>query len=126
MWKAPKRPNENDITENFNDGVLTVYAVENVAQAGYKPVEKLTKRIVLRYQERRVGLSRYYASRQNQVQIERVVRVPRAGNVSNQDVAITEDGCQYRIDLVQSVLDAFPECMDISLAKIEQEYEVKG
>ena len=125
MWKMPQRSNENGITQNFNDGILTVYTEENAAEPGYKPVEKLKKKIVLRYQERRLGLSRYYEAKQNQVRVERVVRAPRAGNINNQDIGITEDGRQYRIDLVQSVLDVFPPCVDISLAKIVQEYEVE-
>lgn len=125
MWKRPQRPNENDITQSFNDGILTVYTVENAAEPGYKPIEKLKKKMVLRYQERRLGLSRYYEARQNQVQIERVIRTPRTGDINNQDIGVTEDGRQYRIDLVQSVLDVFPPSVDISLAKIVQEYEVE-
>lgn len=50
----------------------------------------------------RLGIQRYYSGRQNQVQIERVIRVPRYPGVTNQDVATTEDGTTYRIDLVQS------------------------
>ena len=45
--------------------------------------------------------------------------------VSNQDVAIMEDGQRYRIDSVQHVPDVYPPCMDLTLAKVEQEYEVK-
>lgn len=44
--------------------------------------------------------------------------------MNNQNVAITEDGRQYRVDLVQSVMDVWPESVDITLAKIEQEFEV--
>lgn len=65
-----------------------------------------------------------YSGRQNQVDIERVIRTQRVGNVNNQNVAITEDGRQYRVDLVQSVMDVWPESVDITLAKIEQEFEV--
>lgn len=51
------------------------------------------------------------------------MRVPRYGGITNQDVAITEDGRQYRIDLVQNA-DVYPPSLDLTLAKIEQEYEV--
>ena len=67
---------------------------------------------------------RYYEGRQNQAQIERVLRVPRVPGVSSQDVAVTEDGKQYRIDLVQTTIDVFPESMDLTLLRIEQKYEV--
>ena len=46
------------------------------------------------------------------------------GIITNQDVAITEDGRQYRIDMVQTAQGIYPASIDITLAKIEQEYEV--
>jgi hypothetical protein len=127
-WKTPFRPREdNGVTQNLSDGVVTVYAVEDVAQPGYQPQLKLKipPKAVLRYEEQRLGIQRYYSGRQNQIQIERVLRVPRYGCVTNQDVAVTEDGRQYRIDLVQTVQDVYPGCMDLTLAKIEQEFEVQ-
>lgn len=81
-------------------------------------------KLALRYDEQRLGIQRYYAAMQNQVQVERVLRVPRAGNVNSQDVAVTEDGRQYRIDLVQDVPGVYPPSLDLTLTKIEQEYEV--
>lgn len=122
-WRAPTRPG-NEITQPFSDGVVEIYGVQNVAQPGYKPKEGLTPKIKLRYEEQRLGIQRYYSGMQNQVEIERVLRVPRAGHVSSQDVAITEDGEQYRIDLVQAAMDTYPPAMDLTLAKIEQRFEV--
>ena len=46
--------------------------------------------------------------------------------MSNQDIAVTEDGTQYRIDLVQSVDNVWPACQDLTLAKIEQQYDLDG
>lgn len=76
MRKAPTRPN-NDITQQYNSGVLTVCALTDAAQPGYKPILKLTPKAALRYEERRLGIARLYQSRQAQVEIERVVRVQR-------------------------------------------------
>lgn len=122
-WKAPYRPS-NQVTQSYNDGVVSIYSVEDAARPGYQPKPKLTKKVSLRYEEQRLGIQRYYSGRQNQVDIERVIRTQRVGNVNNQNVAITEDGRQYRVDLVQSVMDVWPESVDITLAKIEQEFEV--
>ena len=122
-WTAPYRPS-NQVTQSYNDGVVTIYSVEDAARPGYQPKPKLTKRVSLRYEEQRLGIQRYDSGRQNQVDIERVIRTQRVGNVNNQNVAITEDGRQYRVDLVQSVMDVWPESVDITLAKIEQEFEV--
>lgn len=123
MWKAPKRPG-NEISQTFNDGVVTIYEVKDIAPPGYAPDEELVPKVKVGYSERQLGIQRYYAGRQNQVQIERVIRVQRGISVDSQDVAITEDGHQYRIDMVQAVMDVYPACLDLTLAKIDHEYEV--
>ena len=55
---------------------------------------------------------------------ERVVRVPRTGQVDTQDVAITEDGRQYAVEWVQSVRDVWPASVDLTLADLTQRYDV--
>ena len=125
-WRAPTRPTENQITQCYDDGVVTVYAVTDTAAQGYQPRPQLVKppKAVLRYEEQRLGLQRYYEALQNQIQVERVIRTPRYGQITNQDVAVTEDGRQYRIDLVQTVQNVWPASQDLTLARIDQIYEV--
>lgn len=122
-WKAPYRP-KGEITQGYNDGVVTVYAVTDAGPPGGLPVEKPVEKAVLRYEERRLGLQRYYQGKQNQVEVERVLRTPRRKGVSSQDLAVTEDGQQYRIDLVQSAADVYPPSMDLTLVRIAQKYDV--
>ena len=122
-WKAPYRP-KGEITQGYNDGVVTVYAVTDAGPPGGLPVEKPAKKAVLRYEERRLGLQRYYQGKQNQVEVERVLRTPRRKGVSSQDLAVTEDGQQYRIDLVQSAADVYPPSMDLTLVRIAQKYDM--
>ena len=74
----------------------------------------------MRYEERRLGIQRYYSSLQNQIQLDRVIRVPRVAGITTQDIAVTEDKQAYRIDLVQSVMDVYPPSLDLRLTKIEQ------
>lgn len=121
-WRAPTRPTERDVTQPFDDGIVTIYAVTDAAQPGYQPKPELVQpaKAVLRYQEQRLGIQRYYDALQNQIQVERVIRVPRYGCVTNQDAAVTEDGRTYRIDLVQSVENVWPPCVDLTLVKYEQ------
>lgn len=122
-WNKPYRP-RGEITQAYNDGVVTVYAVTDEGPPGGLPVEKPVKKAVLRYEERRLGLQRYYAGKQNQVEVERVLRTPRLRGVSSQDLAVTEDGQQYRIDLVQSADDVYPPSMDLTLTRIAQNYDL--
>lgn len=124
-WKTPHRP-KGEVTQAYNDGVVTVYAVTDAGPPGGLPVEKPVKKAVLRYEERRLGLQRYYEGKQNQVEVERVLRTPRRKGVSSQDLAVTEDRQQYRIDLVQSATDVYPPSMDLTLTRITQKYDVSN
>lgn len=121
-WRAPTRPTERDVTQPLDDGIVTIYAVTDAAQPGYQPKQEMVQpaKAVLRYQEQRLGIQRYYDALQNQIQVERVIRVPRYGGVTNQDAAVTEDGRTYRIDLVQSVENVWPPCVDLTLVKFSQ------
>lgn len=123
MWRAPNRPN-HEITESYNDGIVNIYTVQDGAAPGYRPMPVLVLVKRMRYQERYLGINRLYSGRQNQVDIQRIVRVQKVPGVSNQNVAITEDGQQYRIDSVQDVIGAYPPSLDLTLATVEQKYEV--
>lgn len=57
-----------------------MFRVSDGAEPGFAPVPVLERKAVLRYEELRVGLNRYYDARQNQVQ--KVVRVPRGADIS--------------------------------------------
>lgn len=120
-WRAPYRP-DNEITQGYNDGVVAIHKTEDTARAGYQPVITLVEPTAwrLRYAELRLGIQRYYEARQNQVEVERVIRVPRVTGITNQDVAVTEDGRKYRIDMVQSADGVYPPSLDLTLAKISQ------
>lgn len=120
MWKAPSRPN-NVITQPLNDGTVQICDVVDVSEPGYRPVQKLYPKVLLRYENQRVGISRFYSGMQNQIQVDKVIRVPKALVITTQDVAVTEDGAEYRIRQVQDVLDVYPRCLDLTLSRIDQE-----
>lgn len=121
MWKAPRRPT-HEVTQAFNDGIVTVYNEKDSAQPGYAPVPEWTQKAVLRYEERRLGLQRYYTAKQNQVQVKRVLRCPLLRTVSTQDIAKTENGTPYRVELIQLVPDMFPPAMDLTLVDLVANY----
>lgn len=122
MWKAPDR-RKNEVSQSFNDGIAGIFRVADGAAAGCRPKQVLKEKFTLRFAEQRLGINRLYQSRQNQVEIERVIRVQKAGAISTQDIAVT-GGTQYRIDTVQAVPEVFPACLDLALVRITQEYEV--
>lgn len=124
MRKLPFRPEDRQITQPYRDGVVRIYAVTDAAQPGYQPKPALTLVETLFYAERRVGLQRYYSGKQAQVQVERVIRTQTRPAVNPQCIAVTEDGTQYGIELVQQLQDVYPPSMDLTLTRIEQKYEV--
>lgn len=107
MWKAPYRPN-NDVTQPYNDGVVDFYAVENIAEPGYKPKEGLKLKEPLYFETLRAGIDRIYAGKQNQAEIESVIRVQKRDTISSQDVAVLNNGKQYGVETVQDVTDVWP------------------
>lgn len=114
---------DNRVTQTYNSGYAVVYTLTDVARPGYAPVEALTRKIRVDYEERRVGVTRFYEAAQNQIRIDRLIRTPRVEAVSTQDVIVLNgDGVQYRIDQVQTVDGIFPPSMDLTLTRIEQTY----
>ena len=111
-------------SQTHNDGTVRVYEVENVAQPGNRPKEGLVLKRTLRYKERTVGLTRTRLALQTGANISYVLRCPRLRDVSPQDVAIPNDGHQYRITMVQYPEDTNPPEMDLELERLEHEYAV--
>ena len=116
------------ITQTFNDGVLTVYEVGNIAGLGNMPKEGLIQKFTntIPYEERTVGVTRFIANKQEQSIIEQLLRIPRINGIAREDVVIPIDGEQYRIKQVQSINDVEPKCLDLSLEKVVTKYEIKG
>lgn len=118
----PYRP-DNRVTQTFNSGYAVVYAVNDAARPGYAPVQALTRIIRVDYEERRVGVTRFFAAAQNQIRIDKLIRVPRVDAISTQDVIVLNgDGVQYAVDQVQTVDGIFPPSMDLTLTRVEQVY----
>jgi hypothetical protein len=112
-------------TQQFNDGIANIYTVGNIAQAGNMPKEGLTLKVdSLRYEEKTVGMSRFWAASQEQTKIARLLRLPRIEFIDRADVVIPIDGKQYKIVQVQYPPDTEPQCMDLSLERLEVAYEV--
>lgn len=119
MWKAPNRA-KHEITQAFSDGIVRICGIRDTAEPGYQPMPQLYEKMKLRFAEQRLGITRLYQSRQAQSEIERVIRVPKAGEISVKDAALLE-GKQYRIDTIQAVPGIYPPSLDLALVRIEQE-----
>lgn len=123
MRQKPFRPG-NEISQSFNSGVVSICRVTDAGEPGYAPVPQLELRVRLHYEERKLGLIRYYSAKQDQVRVEKVLRVPRRPEISPQDVAVTQDGKQYRIELIQMAEGVYPPSLDLTLSSVQQIYEL--
>ena len=134
MWQRPQRPN-HAVTQPFNSGMVSVWRVTDGAAAGAKPAPELHRKAVLPYDERRMGIGRYYDALQALSRADRVIRVQDPGEtgedgdtvrapINSQDVAVTEDGRQYAIELVQTVPDVWPKSLDLTLRAVLPVYEL--
>ncbi|MCD7730465.1 MAG: hypothetical protein LUI05_03090 [Oscillospiraceae bacterium] len=112
---------------NFNDGVISIYAVKNTAEDGERPNEVLSLKRKARYENRSVGINRYYEAMQNNIKIAKVVVIPFYGGVDPLDVVIFcgDEGRQYRIEQVQQHTDTKPYTVRLSLSLLEQGYDME-
>lgn len=110
--------------QSHNDGVVKIYSVENISAPPDMPKEGLALKHTLRYKERTVGLTRANIAEQVGVTVAYVLRVPRLRDVSAQDVAIPNDGKQYRIRRVTYPEDIHPPVMDLELSEVKTVYDI--
>ena len=110
--------------QTHNDGIVKIYTVTNVSAPPLRPVEGLVEKAALRYKERTVGLTRSQIAMQDGVSIAYVLRVPCLRNVSAQDIAIPNDGKQYRIRRITYPEDIAPMVMDLELSEVVTVYDI--
>lgn len=111
----------------MDSGVITIYAVENAGERGGHVQRRCTQRGLPEYfEDRVVGLNRYYAARQANVTADRLVRIWRRDDVSPQDVATIQGTTGFfRIRQVQHVdnEDGLP-CTDLTLERLVEHYDI--
>ena len=113
---GPKNP--------LNDGVLTVYEVIDAGLPGEMPKKAVRQKHRLRYDERVVGMNRYWVAKQASATIHMRVRCHRLDDVTTHDVVGLRDGKQYDIKQIQYPPDIHPRMMDLSLERRADKYDV--
>lgn len=123
MRQNPFRPG-NEISQSFNSGVCTVYRQRDTAHPGYRPRPELeVKAPNLRFEEQRVGLTRFNDFKQRDVDVERVIRVPQgpaAQIPTPRDVISQDQQVFYRVEMVQTVPGVWPPSLDLTLTRFVQ------
>lgn len=113
-------------------GLVTLCTLENTASPGDMPKERLVAGETLQFEERTVGITRFYAAQGVNQQIDMLIRVWRSNVQIGMYALLTdyeyqdnEDGDQYRITNVQHLLNNNGlKVTDLTLARVDRLYEV--
>lgn len=111
----------------LDSGILRVCALENCAEPGCMPVEKLVEKSQHWYGERTVGYGRFFAAGKADERVDMLVRIWGDREVSALDYCVLEDGRQYRIVQAQQLPDEDGlRVTDLSLERLGKYYDIAG
>lgn len=102
-------------------GILTIYSLQNTADAGFMPTEQLVSEGTAFFSYMTIGVNRMYAALGANRDIEKLVRcwnteLPEEGKY------VIIDNVQYRIDTSQAIVDE--DAVDLTLVRLEDFYDV--
>ncbi len=110
----------------FDDGILIIYSVENIAEPGMMPVEGLVEKEKYYYGFDTLGINRYYTAMQAKQLIESVVNIPGWGEIKATDICALDNGDQFRIAMRQPTFDENGlRITKLSLERIGDQYDIK-
>lgn len=105
-------------------GIVTLYSLQNTADAGFMPVERLVAQGTAYYSYSTAGITRIYAALGANKRIDMVIRCHNMTALPDGvKYAIPEDGNQYRIDPAQPIYDE--DAIDLTLVRLEDFYDVE-
>lgn len=114
------------LTQTYNNGICQICEITNIGEPGELPKDGLKEKVKLRYEERTVGMSRFWTAMQAHARIDMLIRTPRIRGVNNFDIVLLPDGEQYEIRQIQYPRDVEPPSMDLSLTRLGTKYELGG
>lgn len=112
----------------FNDGIIDVYAIDNIAADGNKPKEGLVRLGSFFFGYQTLGINRYYTALQAHQQIEAVINIPEHFRFQvEKTVVIMEDDTQFRVMMCQTFEeeDGY-RYTTLSLERITEEYDIEN
>jgi hypothetical protein len=103
---------ENIEFASFSDGVCDIYSEDDTEN-------RVFKYIGLGFDNRVLGFKRYFTAAANQVQVNRVIRIPQVPGIDNHDTVEVKGMGKYSIELIQSIFDTNPPSIDLTLRQLE-------
>lgn len=110
----------------FDDGSVKICKLENTAESGQMPKEKLLQVSEYLFGERTVGYGRQYAAKGVNQQVDMMIRIWQDRTIKIGMYAVIDEE-QYRIDNVQHLYDDDGlRVTDLTLQQLEDLYDVSG
>lgn len=130
----------------FDSGTFKLCNLENIAENGAMPKEKLVVKNKFWFEMRTIGINRQYLAKGVNERVDLVVRIPRYDDIEIGQYAVLGNGDQYRISfLTHGYNDAYYTRLDkgtfhkgyktvhivdldyteLTLVKVEDYYEVQ-
>lgn len=104
-------------------GIVRLYALENIAQPGFMPTEKLVEKGSAYYSKMISGVTRRYAALGANREYDFLIRCWNMTELPDGvKYAIPEDGKQYRIDPAEPIFDE--DAIDLTLVRLEDFFDV--
>ena len=104
-------------------GLIRLYTLEDVAEPGFMPSEKLVYNCAFYYSEVVTGVTRRYAALGANRDYSKVIKCWNTQPIDDRvQYAIMEDGTQYRIDIANPDYDQ--DALELTLVRLEDFYDV--
>ena len=103
-----KNPKDEFLT--FNDGIVNIFDTDDDGE-----IIKSSRKFYA-YGERAVGVKRYYAACQNDIELEKVIHIHYLREMTTQK-AVVINNTRYKVEQVQHFRTTKPSCTVISLSQ---------
>lgn len=93
---------------SFNDGICDIYSIDDEGN-------KTNKYTRLNFSNKVLGFNRYWAAAANQMQINRIIKIPLVNGIDTFDTVEIEGVGKYDIKATQEIYDSNPPCIILTL-----------
>jgi len=114
-------------TMTFDDGVLEIYELKNVADIGNKPNKKLKFFSAFCFGFDAVSFNRYYVALNAKERIDTMVHIWQDRGIKAGFICVLEDRNQYSISQIQHVLNNDGLAISrLSLTRLDENYAIEN
>lgn len=109
----------------FDDGILKIYTLKNIALPGKKPIQGLQLKSRHYFGFETVGINRFYTAMQVDSRVTDLVHIWQDRSITTGDICVLEDGMQYCCSFVQHTEDENGlRITKITLERLGEAYDI--